>query len=96
LQVKQKVAAYSKALGKRAADPVTKARVQELAELEVLASELRGAGLRGELRESFWLYQVGRFTNSADRLRRGLGLHAKPDPYDGIVPTLDEFMRAAE
>jgi hypothetical protein len=94
LQVKAKVAEYSKALGKRARDAVVKARIQELAELEVLASELRGAGLRGELRDSFWMYQVGRFTNSADKLRQNLGLHAKPTEPE--IPEILELQKLIE
>ena len=44
--IKLKVHQYTRAIGAAAKDPLTKARIVELAELEVLTSELRAAGLR--------------------------------------------------
>jgi hypothetical protein len=80
-QVKYKVAQYSRALGDhRAKDPLTKARIVELAELEVLTAEMRARGLRGEDLGSFDLQQLSRFTNSIARLRAGLGLVEPPAP----------------
>jgi hypothetical protein len=76
--IKLKVHQYTRAIGAAAKDPLTKARIAELAELEVLTSELRAAGLRGEKVNTFDLYQLTRFTNTINRLRESLGLNAAP------------------
>jgi hypothetical protein len=95
--VKQKIAHYSAVLGKAAKSPLAKARIVELAELEVLTSEIRAAGLRGEMRSGFDLEQLVRMTNCADVLRRRLGLHAfepLPDEERLGLPSLQELLVA--
>jgi len=83
--IKLKVHQYSRAIGAAAKDPLTRSRVLELAELEVLTSELRAAGLRGEKINNFDLYQLTRFTNTIARLREGLGLNAEPSEPDAAA-----------
>lgn len=80
--IKYRVHQYSRAIGKAASDPLMRSRIVELAELEVLTSELRAAGLRGEKVNNFDLYQLSRLGNSCVRLRESLGLNADPSAPD--------------
>jgi hypothetical protein len=90
--IKLKVQQYTRAIGHAAKEPLTRARIVELAELEVLTSELRAAGLRGEA-NNFDLFQLARFTNTANRLRQALGLNTTPEPE---LPTLDQLLAGEE
>jgi hypothetical protein len=94
--IKYRTAQYAKALGDRAAEPMTRSRIIELAELEVLTSEMRAAGLRGERIGSFDMEQLARFSNACVRLRRALGLHAESplDPEPPGLENLAELLRA--
>jgi hypothetical protein len=95
IEIRHRIAVYSRAIGRAAKDPLTKARIAELAELEVLTSELRAAGLRGELRGSFELFHLSRFSNSCVRLRASLGLNAEPT-VDSEYPELRELEKLLE
>lgn len=97
-EIKRRVATYRKALGQAARDPLVLARIVELSELETLTAKVRADVLNGEVAGSVWsvLFELNRFTNTIGRLRQSLGLNAAPSDADGIVPTLEDFMRAAE
>jgi hypothetical protein len=82
-QIKYKLALYSKQLG-GIKDPLMKLRLLELVELEVLTSEMRARGLKGEV-GSFDLFQLNRFTNTIARLRAGLGLAAEPSVWSTLA-----------
>jgi hypothetical protein len=83
-QIKYKLALYTKQLG-GIKDPLVKSRLLELVELEVLTSEMRARGLRGEALNTFDLYQLTRFTNTIARLRAGLGLAAEPSVWSTLA-----------
>jgi hypothetical protein len=78
IEIKRRVKQYRQAIGQGARDPLVLARIHELCELEVLTSELRAAGLRGETFSRNDLFELVRLTNTANRLRLGLGLLVEP------------------
>jgi hypothetical protein len=82
-EVKRRVAAYRKQLG--GLDEVTRQRVTELAELEVVCSELRASILRGEHIGVFAMDQIGRLHNTCCRLRTSLGLNSEPSVWSTLA-----------
>ena len=75
VQIRRRIEGYAKALGAAAVEPFVRVRLQELAEIEVLTSQLRVNGLNGK---GVDLFELTRLTNVANRLRRSLGLSDRP------------------
>jgi hypothetical protein len=96
IEIKRRIAAYSRAIGIAAKNPLIKERVIELAELETLVAELRARILRGEDIGRFATDQIVRFTNSARYMRESLGLNARPDGLEEEYPELTELRKLLE
>jgi hypothetical protein len=88
--IRKRLKAYATAIGEAADKPAVRARIQELCELEVLCAQLRANGLKGEPLD---LFQLGRMTNSCNRLRTSLGLCDRPPE---VIPTLESYKRKRE
>ena len=90
--IRKRVAAYSKRLGAGAAgEPFVRARIIELAELEVLTSQLRANALNSQPVD---LFELNRMTNATNRLRRSLGLSDRPP--EPPAPSLESYRRKHE
>jgi hypothetical protein len=91
VQIRQRIAGYAKALGGAASEPFVRVRLQELAEIEVLTSQLRVNGLNGKALD---LFELTRLMNMQSRLRRSLGLSDRPP--EPPPPTLESYRRRRE
>jgi hypothetical protein len=94
-QIRALIKTYSAAIGEAAREPLTMARIRELSEIEVLCARVRADAINGKVQGSVWgmMFELGRMTNTASRLRDKLGLSAVPAD---IVPTIDELLAQAD
>jgi hypothetical protein len=96
LEIKRRIQAYAKAIGPAAHAPFTRARIQEVCEIETLVAQLRADALNGEIKGDVraFLFELTRLTNTSDRLRHRLGLIGTPEPVEPEVASLDQLLEA--